>query len=161
MVELGPDDFLFLNEFSLAMRWADSKNRVLWVGAVDAIRPVVREKGNAFWDWSMHLLAEAQSRDNHYERPLEMGTYLAPKRSVLHWLGSLGIEDKDAYISWDPDTAAVTDWEYFLNHWDAYCQKGDNVLIWGIHESWNILFEEAGKFTFARRRAAPSKAAAP
>ncbi|MEK7269422.1 MAG: hypothetical protein AAB215_00620 [Planctomycetota bacterium] len=159
MVELGPDDFIFLNEFPLAMRWADPNTRVLWVGAVDAIRPVVREKGRAFWDWSMNLLAEAQSRDNHYERPLEMGTYLAPKRSVLLWLGSLGIEVKDAYISWDPDLAGVTDWEYFMNHWDAYCRKGDNLLIWDIQESWSMLFEETGKFMFARRRETARRAA--
>lgn len=153
MVELGPDDFLFLNEFPLAMRWADYKTRVLWVGAVDAIRPVVLQKARAFWDWSLQLLEEAKGGAG-YEPLQEMLTHLTPKKSVRFWLSSLPVPSRDVHLSWDPDTAAVSDWGYFRDHWDGYCQEGDDVLIWDAGEAWVILFERHGNFLFARRRAA-------
>ena len=60
-------------------------------------------------------------------------------------------------ISWDARTAAMTDWELFVAHWDDFCYPAsDDVTVFPLGGEWVLCYHHYEVFQFrqtALRRA--------
>jgi hypothetical protein len=55
-------------------------------------------------------------------------------------------------ISWDARTAAVTDWELFVAHWDDFCYPAsDDVTVLPAGGEWVLCYHHYEVFQFRQR----------
>jgi hypothetical protein len=58
-------------------------------------------------------------------------------------------------ISWDNQTAAVTEWYVFVEHWDDFCYPAsDDVTVVPLAGGWTLCYRRYEVFQFQARPAA-------
>lgn len=52
-------------------------------------------------------------------------------------------------VSWDAQTAALTDWDVFVNQWDDFCYSAaDDVTVCPLHGAWALRYYRYDVFQF-------------
>ncbi len=76
--------------------------------------------------------------------------------SVRQRLEALAISPSDPVIvSWDRQTAVITQWATFVRHWDAFCYpSSDDVTVWSPSDDWTLCYRHFQVLEIGRRRPA-------
>ena len=140
------NDFQPIESFSLIWRWTDEDHNVFPDEILQRIKPLKNDKA--------HEVNEYAS-NNFYEKKETTKTCRTSgdEQYVQNWLFSLPINSSDEIIiSWDNETAVLTDWEVFSEYWDGFCYPtSDEVAIWSPSNKWVLLYEHSEYFTFSER----------
>jgi hypothetical protein len=62
--------------------------------------------------------------------------------------------EQSILVSWDKDTAVVTDWGVFCDYWDDFCYPAsDDVTVLPMAVEWILSYGHGESFEFGRRDA--------
>ena len=152
MIEFAPSDFVPLADFPLAVRWTRPAYSVLPHAAVAELRPLgvaaarqVASEARArcaprrVADLELSISADADAAEAVHERLFALP--ISPASEVI--------------VSWDQNTALVTRWRVFVDHWPDFCYpSSDDVTVWEPGRAWALCYRHFQVFEFASNAAA-------
>jgi hypothetical protein len=149
MVEFCETDFVPLTGFSQRWRFADALYGQVSPDLERRIRPLA--VGRAAEVGAKALARDPAPNGRHIDG-VEFRAEAEPS-GVRAWLRSLPVDPaSNVVVSWDAQTAVVTDWEVFVAHWDDFCHaSSDDVTIWAPEASWTLGYWHHEVFTFSSR----------
>ena len=61
--------------------------------------------------------------------------------------------DEVVLVSWDAQTAVITDWDAFVTHWDDFCYpSSDDVTVLPLAGDWDLCYRHYEVMQFRPRR---------
>jgi hypothetical protein len=149
MFEIRETEFIPLAEFPLRWRFTDARYAQLSPDMLRRIRP-------------LSAAAAAQAHSQTIIRCQEAGAFTTSFRSddapaeVRQRLRELPpYVTCSVLISWDDQTAAVTEWDVFVEHWDDFCYPAsDDVTVVPLAGAWTLCYRHYEVFQFESRPAA-------
>lgn len=157
-VELRDSDFLPFGQFTLAWRFTDARHLVLPTEELTRVRPLVPAKARELHERSASWVqVDGLFLPPYGEQALLDTGPLVDTAGGTHWLRQLGVAAAtELLVSWDRQTAVLTDASLFADHWDAFCYPAsDDLLAWPFSEEWLLLYFHEERLAFARRSGNP------
>ncbi len=144
-------DFLPLDDFALLWRWTRHGAEQVAVDGLPLLRPFVRARAAAL---HAEALAVAQPRAvselklNIIVEADEPDNVDGVRQRLMHLLATA---ETTVVVSWDAETAALTTWQYFAQHWDDFCYPAsDDVTVWAPGKAWVLNYRHFQSFEFCR-----------
>ena len=147
MIELAQSDFVSLEEFPLAWRFAPERVGEASSNWLSRVRPLgqsraadaalfARDSCGASREFTITLRSD--------DSPLVVQAALnalppAPATRIV--------------LSWDSRTAVATEWEVFVAHWGVFCYPAsDDVTIMPLDGDWCLCYRHYEIFQFSAAR---------
>ena len=146
MIKLASSDFVSLDAFPLGWRFAPDRVGNVSPDALARIRPLTADRAS-----DLAQVAQARcERVATFAMTFRSDDSPGAVRAQLQALppaAATGI-----LISWDTRTAAATDWELFVAHWDDFCYpSSDDVTVWPLDDGWTLCYRHYEIFQFDSR----------
>ena len=144
MSAIGRASFIPLREFPLRWRFAAERHTLLGPDLIGRLRPL---RGDA----AAAIDAQAMSRLQVAGVDITFRSDDSP--GIVHdrLRGLPPAGDAPIIVSWDRDTALVTDWSLFVAHWDDFCYPAsDDVTVWSMYDDWTLSYRHYEVFQFSR-----------
>jgi hypothetical protein len=140
-IEFHSDDFRPLAEFPLRWRWTEARGNVLPESDLARIRPLTTVRAAALAPHAAYLC------DERRDLPKWMNAD-EDARNVEVQLRALHIDPRDrVVVSWDDETAVVTDWDLFCRYWDDFCYAAsDDVTVFALSGEWVLCYDHSEAF---------------
>ena len=146
MIEIREAEFVPLDEFPLQWRFTDARYAQVSPDVLRRIR-------------ALAPLAAARVHSQTVARCREAGRFTVafrtddPPAEVQRRLRELPPEANcTVLVSWDAETAAVTEWEVFVAHWDDFCYPAsDDVTVAPLSGAWTLCYRHYDVFQFEAR----------
>lgn len=156
MLKIEDTDFQSLATFPLSWRWTDSKWNKLPENDLQRIKPLTPIKAKELWRILGHYVSANGPKENIFEcSPWIEATIDIPNafEKVRDWLlGQFSDYEQSVIVSWDKDTAVLTDWGVFCNYWDDFCYPAsDDVTVFPPHIDWILFYAHYERFDFGVR----------
>ena len=152
MIELGPTDFVPLEEFQRAWRFNDSRHNVLPSAALADIRPLTTTRAAALNGPLTTACAGC------YADPAKATNEVFSANSSTNEgvartsrdLALLPVADGErVVVSWDSVDAVETSWYTFRTYWDDFCYPAsDDVTISPLDGRWILCYHHSERFSF-------------
>lgn len=86
------------------------------------------------------------------ELRLSFGAEAKSASAVRSRLETLAIaSDERVILSWSAESALVTRWDTFVQHWDAFCYpSSDDVTVWPLSGEWTLCYHHDETIDFRR-----------
>lgn len=158
MLKIEDADIQPLADFALSWRWTDPKWNVLPDAMLRQISPLTRAKAKELWRISGHFVLPNGPKVGIFEcSPWIDETVDTPDAfgEVRGWLlDRFSGREQGVIVSWDKDTAAVTNWGVFCDYWDDFCYPAsDDVTVFPPSFDWVLFYEHGEHFVFGQKRA--------
>ena len=153
-IKVEPNDYQSMENFHLKWRWTDATWNLLPQTDLAQIKPLKSAKARELHEYSLSLLgcwklnAELFSDisdidDRNTDSP----------ETVQTWLEQRGVEHTTPIVvSWDNETAVITNWGIFCNYWDEFCYPLSNdVVVWPEDRNWALLYFHEEIISFGHR----------
>jgi hypothetical protein len=163
MLKIEDTDFQPPSTFSLNWRWTDSRWNELPESDLRQIKPLTKIKAKEFWRILGHYVLSNGPRINIFEcsewvdATLDVPGAFEKIRSWL--LNHLSERDESVIVSWDKDTAVLTNWGIFCDYWDDFCYpSSDDVTVFPLSIGWVLFYDHFERFVFGSRLATAKSA---
>jgi hypothetical protein len=152
MIIFSEEDYMPLEQFRLKWRWTDPHYNQLPQSALSRIHPLNVQSANRIWEHSLELCSPSGLNVEMYSQVKEIDSSQGGEAVRERLLQAVSTDQQQVVISWDQQTAVVTSWGIFCEHWDDFCYaSSDDVTIWPASEEWVLCYHHAEKFYFGRR----------
>jgi hypothetical protein len=135
MIDFTVSDFVSFDAFPLAWRFATDRVGRLSPDLLARIRPLRTDR-------AAHIAAFAREKcEESREFRITFRSDDSPA-AVRAQLSDLPPTPTDRIVvSWNTETAVVSDWELFVAQWDDFCYpSSDDVTIWPLDHSWTLCY---------------------
>jgi hypothetical protein len=134
---------IVIDHFPLKWRWTDAKYLLMPEGDLAKIQPLSKNSSLFVYNESLRLI-EVTNIENAGERQVTSGS----ESDVTMYLQST-MPDTTILVSWDSDSAVITETGIFQKYWDEFCYpSSDDVSIWGGDKSWLLQYFHYEEFSF-------------
>jgi hypothetical protein len=143
MIEFARSDFVSLELFELNWRFTPDDTGAFSPDLLARIRPLTSERAADFAAFARSQCEEA----NQFGQTFPSDGEADVVRERLRALPPRSSES--VLVSWDAQTALVTDWAVFVTLWDDFCYRSsDDVTIWPLDHSWVLCYRHYDIFQF-------------
>jgi hypothetical protein len=138
-----------MDSFPLKWRWTDPKYCLMPEEDLNKILPLSKESAKIVWEKSLKFVGEGNDFSPSPELSKEIDSVEAvDKESLSTWLKNK-LEYSQIIVSWQPDSAVITDTERFLMYWDDFCYpSSDDVSVWPENETWVLHYSHEEIFWY-------------
>jgi len=137
-----------MDEFRLKWRWTDAKYCLIPNSDLNLISPLNKTDSEIAWKKSLEFPNgdSESSTDNLNFKDTQTGE--VEENEILSWLNEK-LPHCQILISWQPDTAVITNTQIFIKYWDEFCYpSSDDVTIWPENESWVLQYRHYEQFWY-------------
>ena len=142
-----------MEKFPLNWRWTDKKYCLLSEDEIAQIRPFSPSSAKELWKKSLKLIdssKEFSPSPELFESIEVIDSNDTDKVTV--WLKDK-MPSESIFVSWQPDTAVMTNTDLFIKYWDEFCYpSSDDVTIWPENEAWVINYWHYEKLCYGKSR---------
>jgi hypothetical protein len=133
----------------LKWRWTDPKYCLMPEKDLNRIHPLDEESAKIVWEKSLTFVCEENDFSPSPKLFKEIDSVEAvDKESVTTWLRNK-LETSQIIVSWQPDSAVITDMDTFLKYWDDFCYpSSDDVSVWPENEAWVLNYSHEEVFWY-------------
>jgi hypothetical protein len=133
-----------ISQFPLAWRWTDEQYAVLPADVLAQIAPQTPEQARALFDESLTLTGDDGLSPALFSLK-QIGTEHAEPSQIAAWLLERHPETQtQVYLSWQPDTAVLTNWCIFAKYWDEFCYPAsDDLIVLPTDRRWALLYHHS------------------
>lgn len=139
-----------LEDFSLKWRWTDPKYCLIPADDLNQILPLTTDSAKLIWSESLDFTSDARDDAAPNERFFKNIESIENTNQdiVTKWLRKR-IAITEIIVSWQPDTAVITNSDIFLRYWEEFCYPGsDDISIWPEDKSWVLNYWHEEMFFF-------------
>jgi len=128
-----------IDKFRLKWRWTEEEYCLLSEDELFQIIPLALESAKEVWETSLTFVSDKSDFSPCDELFTDINSIEATnKNAVREWLSDK-VPKCEVIVSWQPDTAVLTNTELFIQYWDDFCYgASDDVSIWPKDKSWVI-----------------------
>ena len=139
------------DQFELKWRFTEEKYNVLPPHHLEQIRPLDRPASKMLNDLTNTMFGKgfrlSPTRFLHIERVGYVNS-LAGEQETKKWLYRRGLPlDKEVYVSWLPDCAAITNWKMIVKYWSDF-EYADDLVIVDKTLDWALVFYHYDQIEF-------------
>lgn len=150
-----------MSGWRLKWRFTEDKHDNLPDLHLSQIMPLDEQAANFLWDVTTVGIQDDSSYGlNYFQRVEDISIKdWQDDKPVKKWLFERGVPFQETvYLSWQPDTAAITNWKIFVKYWSAfYYPISDDLTIVDKSFSWNLLFYHEEHIFFGSNRVRDAK----
>lgn len=134
-MQISDDDYQPMETFALRWRWANTHSPNLSAEERSRVRPLKPDQAKRAWDESLRFAGDGRDfrpRETLFPNVLSLDTSEREPEQVHDWLEAcVPHGERLVVVSWQMDSAVVTDRGLFVRHWDDFCYPAsDDASIW-------------------------------
>ncbi len=141
-----------LDKFPLKWRWTVKEYCILSDNELKQITPLAPSSAKVVWEKSLTFIDKSKDFSANPELFQVISTIDSKDiEKASNWLKKYLVGSK-VIVSWQPDTAVLTNTELFIRNWDEFCYPAsDDVTIYPEDESWVLHYWHEEEFCYARK----------
>ncbi|WP_039850188.1 hypothetical protein [Grimontia indica] len=126
-----------IDKFPLKWRWTEEEYCLLSQDELAQITPLSQESAKEVWETSLKFASDKNDFSPNNELFTDISSIEAiDQNKVREWLANR-LPKCDIIVSWQPDTAVLTNTDLFIQYWDDFCYgASDDVSVWPKDKSW-------------------------
>ena len=133
-----------ISEFSLAWRWTNEQYTVLPADVLAQIVPQVHEIATALFNESLTLTGDNGLSPAFFNLTQMTTENVSPSEITAWLLEHHSNAQTQVYLSWQPDTAVITNWGIFAKYWSDFCYPAsDDLIVLPTDRSWALLYHHS------------------
>lgn len=147
LVEVSKDQDI--HQFPLIWRWTSVNHAEFSSSELAQLLPCQSSESACFWDGANELVTSSGLDKQRFTVVHEHSADVPVDRGCI-WLRSLEPNlTIEITVSWDAETALVTNWGFFTSHWDDFCYPlSDDVIVMPSSRAWVLRFHHEEIFYF-------------
>ncbi|MGF1763021.1 hypothetical protein [Aliivibrio kagoshimensis] len=140
-----------IDDFPLKWRWTEEQYRLLSKEELAQITPLAPVSAKDVWETSLTFASDKSDFSPSNELFTDIASIEATdENTVRKWLAGK-IPNCEVIVSWQPDTAVLTNTELFIQYWDDFCYgASDDVSVWPKDKSWIIHYFHEEVFWYGK-----------
>ena len=141
-----------LDKFPLKWRWTEKEYCILSDNELKQITPLAPSSAKVVWEKSLTFIDKSKDFSANPELFQVISTIDSKDiEKASNWLKKYLVDSK-VIVSWQPDTAVLTNTGLFIRNWDEFCYPAsDDVTIYPEDESWVLHYWHEEEFCYARK----------
>jgi hypothetical protein len=143
-----------ISQFPLAWRWTNEQHTVLPVDILAQMIPQTPEQAKTLFDESLMLTGNNGLDPSIFSLAQITTADITGPSLITSWLFEYHPEAQTpVYLSWQADTALLTNWGVFASYWDDFCYPvSDDLVVLPEDRRWALLYHHSEFMQYGIRR---------
>lgn len=134
--------------FKYKWRWTEEKYCLMPSNDLSKIYPLNKLASEKVWKKSLTFPNGDLEKFENNPNFINTGVPENEEHLIVSWLKEK-LGSCEVVVSWQPDTAVLTQAEIFIKYWEEFCYpSSDDVTIWPENEKWVLQYRHYEQFWF-------------